>query len=122
MPKRQGNPMGDGQNGDLRVDFDRRLRLKFLGSKVTTDAGLLAYRELDETFGLTEVADGLIGDSRIGKNKTTRSRSAAAPVDLQPIGGLRRCQRCPTIVRRPGDAARCWRQGKPTGQASSFDQ
>ena len=61
--------MGDGQNGDLRLGFDRRLRLKFLGSQVTTDAGLLAYRELDETFGLTELADDLLGDSRIGKNK-----------------------------------------------------
>ena len=61
--------MGDGQNGDLRFAFDRRLKLKFLGSQVTTDAGLLAYRELDETFGLTEVADGLLTDSRIGKNK-----------------------------------------------------
>jgi hypothetical protein len=61
--------MGAGQNGDLRLDFDRRLKLKFLGSQVTTDAGLLAYRELDETFGLTEVADGLLTDSRIGKNK-----------------------------------------------------
>jgi len=64
--------MGDGRNGDLRVDFDRRLKLKFLGSQVTTDAGLLAYRELDETFGLTEVADGLLTDSRIGKNKQHR--------------------------------------------------
>ncbi len=61
--------MGDGQKGDLRVDFDRRVKLTFLGSKVTTDAGLLAYRELDETFGLTEVADGLLSDSRLGKNK-----------------------------------------------------
>jgi hypothetical protein len=27
----------------LRVSFDSRLKLKFLGSQVTTDAGLLAF-------------------------------------------------------------------------------
>ena len=61
--------MGDCQNRDLRVQFDRRLKLKFLGSKVTTDAGLLAYRELDEAFHLTEMADDAVEDSRVGKNK-----------------------------------------------------
>lgn len=61
--------MGDCQNGDLRLDFDRRLRLKFLGSKVTSDAGLLAYRELDETLGLTEMSAKRLQDSRLGKNK-----------------------------------------------------
>ena len=35
MPMWQGNPMGDAKNDDLRVSFDRRLKLKFLGSKVT---------------------------------------------------------------------------------------
>ena len=35
--------MGDGQNGDLRLDFDRRLQLKFLRSQVTTDRGLQLF-------------------------------------------------------------------------------
>ncbi len=42
--------MGDCQNEDLRVDFDRTWKLKFLGSKVTTNTGLLAYRKLDEAL------------------------------------------------------------------------
>jgi hypothetical protein len=37
----------------LRVDFDRILKLKLLGTQVTTDAGLLVYRELDEALGPT---------------------------------------------------------------------
>ena len=64
--------MGDAKNDDWRVSFDSRLKLKFLGSKVTTDAGILAYRELDETLGLTEMADDLLGDSRLGSNKQHR--------------------------------------------------
>jgi hypothetical protein len=52
--------MGDCQNGELRVDFDGRLKLRFTGSQVTTDAGLLAYRELDEALALTKTgADNL---------------------------------------------------------------
>jgi len=61
--------MGDCQNEDLRVGFDSRLKLKFLGSQVTTDAGLLAYRELDDKLGLTVLGAGSLQDSRLGQNK-----------------------------------------------------
>ncbi len=61
--------MGDAKRDDLRVGFDSRLKLKFVGSKVTSDAGLLAYRELDEVFGLTEMGADVLSDSRLGQNK-----------------------------------------------------
>jgi len=62
------HPMGESKNEPLRVDFDRRLKLEFLGSKVTSDGGLLAYRELDDALGLTEAAGGLLQDGRRGRN------------------------------------------------------
>ncbi len=61
--------MGDCQNDDLRLSFNRRVKLKFLGSQITTDAGLLAYRELDEALRLTERVTDVLTDSRLGTNK-----------------------------------------------------
>src|SRR5664279_2709223 len=61
-------PAGAGKKEALRVVFDRRLKLEFHGSKVTSDAGLLAYRELDAALGLTDLGDELLNDWRTACN------------------------------------------------------
>ena len=60
--------MGESKNGSLRVSFDRKLKLEFQGAEVTSDAGLLAYRELDEALGLSRLAEMRLTDRRTGRN------------------------------------------------------
>jgi hypothetical protein len=52
----------------LRLDFDRRLLLRFRGSTITSDAGIPAYRVLGDTLGLTDTGAATLADARTGKN------------------------------------------------------
>ena len=60
--------MGEATAEPLRVDFDRRIKLEFHGARITSDGGLLAYREFDDAFGLTEIAITKLLEGRRGKN------------------------------------------------------
>ena len=60
--------MGDGENASLRLQFDPKVRLEFHGSNITSDPGLLAFREFDDALGLTDIAEDYLQESRTGRN------------------------------------------------------
>jgi hypothetical protein len=71
--------MGEATAEPSRVDFDRRIKLEFHGARITSDGGLLAYRELEDAFGLTEIAITKPRTMRIGiDNPTAELRSMIA--------------------------------------------
>jgi len=66
---------GEAKEPPLRRTFDRRIKLEFHGGKLTSDGGLLAYRELDDALGLTDTAITKLLDGRRGKNTRHKLRS-----------------------------------------------
>ena len=60
--------MGENIRNPVKLQFDRRVHLEFHGATITSDAGLLAARELDEALGLTEMARDYLKESRTGRN------------------------------------------------------
>ena len=59
---------GESKSDVLGLDFDRRIKLHFHGAKLSSDGGLLLFRELDEALGLTEIAGWELRDRRAGRN------------------------------------------------------
>ncbi|TDK50408.1 IS1380 family transposase [Antarcticimicrobium luteum] len=66
------HPEGARETGDGRLGFDRRVRLEFRGTQLSSDGGLLVMRELDDVLGLSDLASGSLRDNRRGKNTVHR--------------------------------------------------
>ena len=59
--------MGETQGEPFQLSFNTGLRVEFQGARVTSDAGLLLVRELDERLGFGELIERHLADAR-GKN------------------------------------------------------
>ena len=60
--------MGELQHEAFQFAFNGFLKVAFQGSRVTSDAGLILVRELDERLGLEALIDEHLSDSRRGLN------------------------------------------------------
>src|SRR6202165_6012713 len=63
------DPAGEADGGALRLDFDRRVMLRFHGSAITSDCGLRAYRELGDVLSLTTSGGERLAEARTGRNR-----------------------------------------------------
>ncbi len=107
-------------NVAFALAFDRRLELEFHGSRVTSDAGLLAFRELDDALGLSVMADDVLADTRTGTNGR-HSLGAVPPIDVWAIGRYEDVNDADRLVHDP--ALRRAVGGRAvTGQTASTSQ
>src|SRR5919199_5861828 len=115
------HPRGEAQDAALGLVFDRRLKLEFHGCKIISDAGLLAYRDLDHVLGLSEIAGEVFTDTRTGAN----GRHALVGQFRQSVfGRLAGYEDVNDADRLAHDPAMRWIVGgrAVTGQAASSSQ
>ena len=65
--------MGELQTEPFQFTFNGFLKVAFQGSRITSDAGLILVRELDERLGLATLIAEHLSDSRQGLNTQFRS-------------------------------------------------
>jgi hypothetical protein len=61
------HPDGEADCGALKLEFNRRLQLEFHGSRIRSDAGFLAFRELDDAARLSQMLGNVLADTRAGR-------------------------------------------------------
>ena len=82
------DPAGEADSEALRLDFDRRVMLRFHGSAITSDCGLLAYRELDDVLALTTSGGERLAEARTGRNRRHLLVGLLPAVGIRAAGRL----------------------------------
>ena len=78
--------MGELQTESFQFTFNGFLKVAFQGSRVTSDAGLILVRELDERLGLEAIIMEHLRDSRQGLNTQFPATRSSATIRLQQVG------------------------------------
>jgi hypothetical protein len=103
----------------LRVAFDRRLKLEFHGARITSDAGLLAYRELDDALGLTAMGVSALAEGRHGKNIRHRLLGLLRQAVYGRLAGYEDVNDAERLARDPAMRAIVGREGMDRLAAST---
>src|ERR687889_2291994 len=105
----------------LRVTFDRRLKLEFHGARITSDAGLLAYRELDDALDLTAVAASALAEGRRGTNIRHRLLGLLRQAVYGRLAGYEGVNDAERLARDPAMRAIVGREGTDRLAASTSE-
>ena len=61
--------IGERQEEAIRLDFNRSIFVDFAGAKITSDAGFLMMREVEQLFGIIENGCNYLVDERCATHK-----------------------------------------------------
>ena len=68
----------------MKVGFDGGIKLEFHCAKVSSNGGLLAYRDLYHALGLFDSVSASFVDKRTGRNIQHAMTHSSATIDIQP--------------------------------------
>jgi len=115
------DPTGCSGQGGAKALLRPPLMIQFRGSAITSDGGLLAYRELDDALALTASGGERLAEARTGKNRRhflvglLRQSVFGRLAGYEDVNDADRLCRDPTMRWVVGGAA-------PMGRAASASQ